>query len=159
MELYAHLKSYYSNRHGGLVTLEDDVQSIVRQVKEMYGEGVTVEMDDTTGWFHFVGHENGTDYLIFSTEELDGRALQRLIRSDKTLRGFQDPYAAVEREQDEAQMLIEARSRERIYEAGERLAHAMKHSGLDDRLPMTVGYKKEIVLPPGVRSVNADRNG
>src|SRR5215472_9160916 len=141
MRLHA-IKSWYEGQ--GLITLEDDVLSIVRQVRELYEEKVTIELDPDTGWYHFVGHENGTDYLIFSTDCLDPRALDRLRRSDCQWIGYQDPYEAAEREQDELQLAIDTRLRERVSEEGERLIHALKKDGVVPHLPTTVSIPREV---------------
>lgn len=142
------IRSYYSSREGGLVTLEDDVLSIVSQVREEYGEKVTIELDPSTGWFHFVGHENDADYLIFSAEKLDPRTMERLRQSDSRWIGFQDPYDAAEREQDRLQEEMQAELRDQVLAHGERLAHALKADGVMPRLPLSVAIS---------RSFNADR--
>jgi len=137
------VKRFYSASRG-LVTLDDDVLSIVRQVRELYGEKVTIEVDPETDWFHFVGHENGTDYLIFSTDRLDSRALNRLLEGDSHRRGHRDPYLAVEREQDALNEAKDAASMGKIVEAGEMLAFYMKREGKAERLPTTVAIPKDV---------------
>lgn len=131
------VKSFYSNRLG-LVTLEDDVLSIVRQVNELYDGRVSVQLDPDTGAYHFVASEDDTDYLIFSTTELDPRCIERLMLADTHGRFHEDPYDAVEREQDALHAARDEAHREELHEAGERLLHAMKKEGLEDRLPLTV---------------------
>src|SRR5262245_56363729 len=94
------IRSFYTRRHG-LGTLDDDVLSIVRQVQERYGSEVTVEIDPETGEYLFIEHcGDGTDRLIFATTSLDPLALDRLLRADSQLRGYEDPYNAAECEQD-----------------------------------------------------------
>jgi hypothetical protein len=139
--LYA-IKRFYAG--GRLVTLEDDVLSVVRQVRELYEDRVTIEMDPDTGWFHFTGHENGTDYLIFSTDCLDARALDRLLSSDSHWRGHRDPYDAAEREQDELDAAKEAAGREQINIVGEKLAHALREEGKAPRLPLPVSIPRSL---------------
>jgi len=138
------VRSYYSSGRRGFVTLDDDVLSIVRQVRELYGDSVTIEVDPVTDWFHFVGHENGTDYLIFSTDLLDARALDRLLQGDSRWRGHQDPYLAVEREQDALDAAKDAASMGKIVEAGEMLAYYMKREGRAERLPTTVAIPRDV---------------
>lgn len=136
-QLYA-IKSWYDNRLG-MVTLEDDVLSIVRQVKEMYGERITVEMDPRQGCYHFVEHcEDQTHRLIFSTTELDARCMDRLLRADSQSRGYEDPYDAAEREQDELQRNADIAAREKLLAHGEELTHALKKDGLVPHLPLKV---------------------
>src|SRR5215471_19709825 len=76
------LKTWYTARDGW-VTLDDDVLSIVRQVRDLFGNRVTVEMNPQNGDYVFVEHcEDGADRLIFTTQELDGRCVERLLRAD-----------------------------------------------------------------------------
>lgn len=143
MRLHA-IKSFYDHQNG-LVTLEDDVLSIVRQVRERYGDKVSIQLDEGNGWYHFVEHgDDGTDRLIFSTEELDGRAVERLFKADSQWHGHEDPYAALEREQDEAQAELDKAHLERVLDAGERLASAIKKDGLDDRMPLQVAVTRPV---------------
>jgi len=137
MELRA-IKTFYTARDG-LVTLDDDVLSIVRQVRERYGDRVKISLEQTTGEYVFseLGEDN-TERLIFTTPELDGRALERLLQADSYSRTYEDPYEAAEREQDKLQDEIEARSREKLAEAGERLSHAFRKDGIDDVYPLAV---------------------
>src|SRR5215471_14099802 len=103
------IKSYYDAELGQLVTLDDDVLSIVRQVRELYGDKVAINLDPRTGWYHVTEHcSDGTERLILSTDELDGRILRRIMEADSEWHGYKDPYDAAEREQDEAQAAIDA---------------------------------------------------
>ena len=138
------VRSYYSSARSGFVTLDDDVLSIVRQVRDRFGESITIEVDPETEWFHFIGHENGTDYLIFSTDILDGRALDRILMSDSQGRAYQDPYLANEREQDALNAAKDAASRGKIVEAGEMLAYYMKREGRAERLPSHIYVPKDV---------------
>ena len=128
MELYA-IKSWYDNR-AGVVELEDDVLSIVRQVREIYGDQVRIHIEPTSG--HYVFSENCEDFterLIFTTEVLDGRVLDRLLSADSQLRGYEDPYMKAEREQDELKAEADKKAMEGIRDAGERLAWAFEEDG------------------------------
>src|SRR5215467_5313259 len=117
MELRA-LHTWYTQRHGW-VTLDDDVLSIVRQVRDLYGDRITIEFNHHTGDYVFVEHcEDHTDRLIFTTAELDGRALDRLLKADSQSRVYQDPYDAAEHAQDDAQNMIDEYYRGYIGEAG-----------------------------------------
>lgn len=145
MELHA-IKSYYDNRLGGLVTLEDDVLSIVSQVRQLYGTKITIELDPDQGAYHFVEHcEDHTDRLIFTVDTLDGRCIDRLLIADAHGRGYHDPYDLAEREQDRLHDEADARSAEKIREQGERLIHALKKDGIEDHLPI------QVAIPKGVR--------
>lgn len=140
MELHA-VKAYYSQHHG-LVELEDDVLSIVRQVREVYGNRVKIAWEPTTEHYVFSEHcDDGTERLIFTTPELDGRALERLLRSDSHGRGYEDVYDRQEREQDEAFAARQEADRERLRESGERLAHAMKKDDIG-RYPLSIAIPR-----------------
>src|SRR4051812_35767202 len=113
MELHA-LKAFYDGQEG-LVELEDDVLSIVRQVKEATDGKVTIHMEPTSGEYVLVEHcEDGTDRLVMTTAELDARVLERLYRGDSTSRGYVDSYAEAEAEQDRLQAQIEEQGMERV---------------------------------------------
>src|SRR5215471_565489 len=136
MELRA-IKQYYEDKQ--VVLLADDVLSIVRQVRELYGDKVKISWEPTTGWYVFSEMcEDKTERLIFTCEELDGRALERLRRSDSQARTYQDPYLAAENAQDQAHAEQDAQYAAYINEAGEHLIHAMKRDGMAPRLPSQV---------------------
>lgn len=138
------LRSFYDNRMG-LVTLEDDVLSVVSQVRELTDGRVRVELDPVTGWYHLVEYcEDTTQRLVFSVEELDARVVERLQRADSQNRYHEDPYDAAEREQDEAQRRIDEAYREKIREHGEELIHAVQKAGQAPRLPL------KVYIPRGV---------
>jgi hypothetical protein len=131
------IKSYYDADQGRLVELEDDVLSIVSQVREAYGDRIAINLDPITGWFHFTEHcEDGAERLIFSTGTLDGRSLERLLQADSQSRGYQDSYDAAEAEQDRLTEEIDARHRQQLGEPLERLMRAMKQDGLAPRFPL-----------------------
>jgi hypothetical protein len=120
MELRA-VKSFYTQRDG-LVELEDDVLSIVRQVRDLYGDRIKITWEPTTQHYVFIENgEDGTERLIFTTTELDGRALDRLIASDSRARGYEDAYDKMERDQDQTQAQWDKGKMEEIADAGERL--------------------------------------
>ena len=143
------LKTYYDHRHG-LVTLEDDVLSIVRQVRELYGDRVYILLDEHSGFYHFVEHDGQTERLIFTTETLDARSLERLQRADSHSRGYVDSYDEVEREQDALHEEQERSLRERIREPLERFVHTLRQDGVEPLLPTPVpisGRKRKVGRP------------
>ena len=143
MEIPA-IKEFYSNRDG-LVTMEDDVLSIVAQIREKYGDRIRIAWEPTTESFVLSEYcTDGTERLIFTTPELDGRVLDRLMRADSQSRTYQDPYDAAERAQDDAQREIDARYTEYIGEASAHLVHDFKKEGLEPRLPLTVAIPKDV---------------
>lgn len=145
MELHA-IKAFYDERHG-LVELEDDVLSIVRQTREHFGNRVKITWEPTTEHYVFIENcEDGTERLIFTTDVLDARSLLRLIASDSHGRGYEDAYDKKEREQDQAQAELDAQNMEGIRDAGERLAWALgdgKHGP---------GYKQSISVTKDIRA-------
>lgn len=141
MELQA-LKLFYDNRHG-IVELEDDVLSIVRQVREIYGDRIRICLEPTTGQYVFSENcDDGTERLIFSTSELDARAITRLLEADSQSRGYQDAYDKMEREQDEHRAAVDEAYREKIRAGGEEIAHALKKDGAMPRFPLSVSVPK-----------------
>jgi len=137
MELRA-IKSFYTSREG-MVTLDDDVLSIVRQVRELYGDKVKICWEPTTEHYVFIENSaDGAERLIFTTPELDGRAFERLLASDSHARNYEDPYDASEREQDELHARRDEPYLDQIRGAGEELAWSLgdgKHGP---------GYKQSI---------------
>jgi len=142
MELHA-VKAFYSRREG-LVELEDDVLSIVRQVREAHGDRVKISWEPTTEMYVFSENcGDGTERLIFMVEELDGRTLERLAQADSFSRGYVDAYDRTEREQDEAFAAREEAARERLRDQGERLAHALKKDGIGPH-PLQIRVTKDL---------------
>lgn len=135
------MKHWYDARDGW-VELQDDVLSIVRQVRELYGNRITIELapGDTPEPYAFVEHcEDTTDRLIFTCATLDGRAIERLQRSDSHSRVYVDPYEESEREHDRISEEFEENAKSRIRAIGEQIAHALKREGRAESLPLTVG--------------------
>jgi hypothetical protein len=140
----AAIKSFYSNRLG-LVVLEDDVLSVVSQVRELSDGRITVELDPENGYYHLVEHcEDSTDRLVFTVKELDGRVIQRLQKADQQSRLHEDPYDATEREQDEEWKRQEDEGREKIREAGEELLFNLRRAGVTPRMPFPVAIPKDV---------------
>jgi hypothetical protein len=138
------LRSFYSNRHG-LVELADDVLGVVSRVREISDGRITVELDDDTGWFHLVEHcEDTTDRLVFSTESLDGRVVERLLQADAQSRGHEDPYAAAEREQDAIWQKQQDEKVELVKEHGEELLFHLRRDGHAPHIPVPVAIPKDV---------------
>jgi hypothetical protein len=126
------------------MTLEDDVLGIVSRVRQLYDGKVTVELDDHNGKFHFVEHADGTDRLIFTVDELDQRALDRLVAADSQSRGYEDPYLAAERAQDEAQARQDDGFKEEVAMAGEELLFHLQREGRAPFLTKQVFVPKDL---------------
>lgn len=137
------LKAWYDNDQG-VIELEDDVLSIVRQVRELYGTRITIELlPDSPEPYAFVEHcEDGADRLIFTCATLDGRALERLLRSDSQNRMYVDPYDESEQAHDRLQDEKDEASKEKLEPVAEEMAYALKREGMAESLPLTVGLSK-----------------
>lgn len=124
-------RTWYSPERQGFMTLDDDVLGIVSQVRQLSDGKITVELDDHNGKFHFVEHcEDGTDRLVFTVEELDQRALDRLMRADSSNRHYQDPYDEQERAQDALDRAKEDAQRERVNMIGEEVIFGLQKDGM-----------------------------
>jgi hypothetical protein len=137
------LKAWYNHRVG-TIELEDDVLSIVRQVRELYGNRIFIELiEESSEPYAFVERcDDGTDRLIFTCVELDGRALERLQLSDSHSRMYVDPYEANEKGHDRLQDEKDEAVVERMRVHQEEMAYALKREGRAERLPLTVGLSK-----------------
>jgi len=132
------IRSFYDQRLG-LVTLEDDVLSVVRQVRELYGGRVFVLLDEITGAYHLVENSaEGMERLIFTTDTLDARTLVRLQEADSQWRGHEDPYLKMEQDQDADDKANQDLMQERFREPLERFVHLLKHDGIEESLPLQV---------------------
>jgi len=121
----------------GVVVVEDDVQSIVRGIREI-SDRLKVYYNPQSSGFDIVEHcLDGSDRLVFSVGELDGRVLDRLRQADHwhgqevpnhVLGEGEDFVAKVDawNEQHQAEMDLEGYGR--IREAGERLAWALDNT-------------------------------
>ena len=148
IHLYA-IRSFYSAEAGRLVTLEDDVLSVVSQVRELTDGKVVVQVDPVTEHFHLVEHcPDGTDRLVFTVPELDGRVVQRLREADSQSRLHQDPYDAAEREQDALHDERDHQMLDRLMEVGEELAWSLG----DGAKGYGPGYKQSISVPKDVHA-------
>lgn len=120
---------------GRMVQVEDDVQNVIRDIRELAGDRVSVYWNWQTNRFDLVEHcLDHTDRLIFSVAELDQRVVQRLREADHwhgrdtpdhVLGDGEDFVAQVDRENDARQAAIDAEAMEKIQDAGERLAWAL----------------------------------
>ena len=70
------------DQHEGVVVVEDDVQSVVRAIRE-YSDRLMVFYNPQSSGFDIVERcLDGTDRLVFSVGELDMRVLDRLHQAD-----------------------------------------------------------------------------
>lgn len=132
MEVHA-IRSWFDQR-SGVVVVEDDVQNIVRGMREI-SDRLHVFYNPQTGGFDIVEScLDGTDRLCFSVAELDNRVLDRLRAADHW-HGLDTPEHVLGDDEDFVALIdahnnaIEEASREefrdKIGDVGERLARAL----------------------------------
>jgi hypothetical protein len=130
------IKSWF-DRHEGVVVVEDDVQNVVRGIREL-SDRLHVFYNPQTEGFDIVEKcLDSTDRLVFSVPELDMRVLDRLRRADHwhgqevpshVLGESEDFVAEVDAWNEKHQADKDAEGFERIREAGERLAWALDNT-------------------------------
>lgn len=146
------MKSWVEN--GRMVTIQDDVQGVVRQVREISGDRVKIFWNQQANEYDLVEMMEGRQSLVFSVKELDARVLTRLREADhwhgrndpEHVRSDEDDFISqIEglEEQDKADLA--EMNREAIHDVGERLAWALEADGR--------GTKASISIP---RSLNGD---
>lgn len=143
---------FYMDR-GQMVQLEGDVLGIIQQVRDI-SPRVKIYWNDQTENFDFteVSPNGESERLIFSVDQLDQRAVSRLRMADQW-RGREDPehvlpddedfLSVIDRDDAADEAAKKEKTRDKLYDAGERLAHAL---GEDRR-----GTQAQILVP---RSVN-----
>jgi len=152
MELRA-IKYFYTGGH--LVELEDDVLSIVSQVRALTNGKVSIHLEPTTGHYLFVEHcDDRVERLIFVTPELDGRCIERLVAGDSGSRSYRDPYDFAEAEQDRLHREADERLQQAIAQEAERLLWAQHKDG--ENVPMAMPVTR---LPRHRRRHNAGLSG
>lgn len=119
---------------GKLVSVEDDVQNVIRDMRAI-SDRLFCWYDDHTSEFHIVEHcLDGTDRLVFSTRSLDQRVIQRLRLADHwhgedlpnhVLGDDEDVLARIDAHNDALEEENRLRTAEKVHDAGERLAWAL----------------------------------
>lgn len=77
-----HGVSSWVDRRNGVVVVEDDVQNVVRGVKEISDRLHVYYNPQTEGFDVVESCLDGTDRLVFSASQLDNRVLDRLRQAD-----------------------------------------------------------------------------
>jgi hypothetical protein len=120
---------------GSMVQLEGDVLGVVQQVREI-SPRVKIYYNEQTDQFDFteVSPDGSVERLIFSVAELDARAVSRLRLADQW-RGREDPehvlpddedfLSIIDRDDDLEKAEQKEKTRDKLYDAGERLAHSL----------------------------------
>ena len=133
------VKMWFDQRRG-VVELSDDVLGVVEQIKAL-DERLHIYFNEQSGEFDLVEHcLDGVERLVFSVEELDQRVIGRLFESDhwgSDLPDHRDDFkpdsedfaSQLEKIQDEAQAELENQTKDKLFDAGERLGHALGEDG------------------------------
>ncbi len=135
MEVHA-VRTWVDNRHG-VVAVEDDVQNVVRDIKAI-SERLHVYFNPQTGGFDIVETcLDRTDRLVFSVQELDQRVVHRLRSADHwhgnevpthVLGDDEDVLARIDADNEALERARDELAREKIRDAGERLAWALDNT-------------------------------
>jgi len=133
------IKTWYDARQG-VISLDGDVLGIVERVKEI-DPRLSIYYNEQTNGFDLVEScLDGTDRLVFSVDELDQRLVDRLLQADHwgsdtpdhrdDFRPDSKDFASEIDESNEALVRrFEEGVREKLLDAGERLAWAMEEDG------------------------------
>lgn len=113
---------------GRLISVEDDVLSIKKQIEEIWGLQVYFDNVDER-WVVVQTDYDGTESLVCTTDRLDHSLLDTIQAADQTVKGF-DP----EKQVDDWNAAIEAerdrRFEEQLEEFAERFRFALKKDGV-----------------------------
>src|SRR5262245_3432571 len=138
MEIPA-IKTWYDQRHG-VIELSGDVLGIVERVKEI-DPRLHIFYNEQTEGFDLIEHcLDGVQRLVFSTDALDQRLIDRLLQSDhwgsdtpdhrdEFRPDDQDFASEIDKSNEEYWQAKEEKSRHRLQDAGERLAWALEQDG------------------------------
>lgn len=132
MEVHS-VRTWLDSRQG-VVVVEDDVQSVVRGVKEI-SDRLHVYFNPQSEGFDIVEScLDGTDRLVFSVPELDARVLHRLRGADHwhgnevpthVLGDDEDFIARADEQEAQAEAEQKEKTADKTREAGLRLAWAL----------------------------------
>lgn len=102
------------------------------ELQSRWGGRVFVVEDLEKRNFAICGREGSKEYIIFHTDQLNDRTIERIYRADQADMGYDDITAYLEKAWDEEDAAEDAKFSEIVAEAGPRLAHAFKKDGLID---------------------------
>jgi hypothetical protein len=109
-------------RDGRLVEISDDVCNVVKDLQAL-DPNVRVRHSDATGLFVLYFDKEGDEQLIFTSPFLDQRVVERFRQISEP--GY-DYAAELDRIDNAAEREHDARMKEKVEEASERLAHAIR---------------------------------
>jgi hypothetical protein len=132
MEVYG-VRSWFDQREG-VVVVEDDVQNIVRGIKEI-SDRLHVFYNPQHGGFDVVEScLDGTDRFVMSASELDNRVLDRLRNADHwhgqdtpehVLGDDEDFVAQIDEHNEAIERAIRDGYRDKLGDVGERLIRTL----------------------------------
>lgn len=126
--------SYVDANAGRVVTFTDDVLGIKAEILGRWPEITDVLFDtDINKWLIIQTERDGTQSLLFETEYLDGRVIERIERADRSSGRNEDILDEVDKHNDELERDRERRFEDKINDAGERLMFALIQDGLVHR--------------------------
>lgn len=137
--------SYLDANAGRLVTIENDVLGIKREIEERWPE-LRVYIDKDQCPPRFVVTEmckDNVERLILEREYLDQRLLDDLLAADSSRRGQEDPVAIVDAYNAQVEKRQEEELMSKLGEAHERLLFALKKDGLGGIPKVSIPNKPE----------------
>ena len=103
------------------------------ELQSRWGGRVKVVEDLEKGNFCLYVHEdNGSQYILFHTDQLNDRTIERIYKADQGSDQYEDITAYLEKAWDAEDAAEDKKFEEIVAEAGPRLAHAFKKDGLID---------------------------
>jgi hypothetical protein len=122
----------FVSAYHGLVTVEDDVLGIKRQIVERWPSLDVILDKDRLVWMIIENCENGDQKLCFETKSLDHRVFDRIEAADQHSPNAVDFFEAMQKHNDELERDRDRRFYEQIGDFGERFMHALKKDGVRD---------------------------
>ena len=115
-----------TDRNGDLVTIDEDVLDIARQLREI-DPCLSVIFNERRGLFVVVETlEDGSETLVTTAEVLDQRLIERIRKISHSDYSYTAELDRIDKERTKA---IDHRFREAVGEAGERLKSVLKPKG------------------------------
>lgn len=145
MELHA-VRTWFDKNHG-MVSVDDHVTNVIRDIREISDGRVRVYYNTQSGGYDLVETcDDHTDRLVFSTDALDQRCVERLRAADHWLGGNsehqvpdeEDFVSRLDAENEEIRKNLEQENWGRVGDAAERIAWAMEFDGRGTQASISV---------------------
>jgi hypothetical protein len=121
----------YVDAFRGLVTIEDDVLGVKRQIEERWPSLEVAFDKDRLVWM-IIEHGDTRHSLVFETSTLDGRVIERIEKADQQSPNSIDFLDAMDKVNEEIERDRDRRFSDQIGDFGERFLHALKQDGVRD---------------------------